>query len=68
MITAKVEYRRYIGSSLSELVKIDEIEANSKTDLMKKVRVEKKMIASKCKYKTTGDVVVYFIRDIKEDV
>ena len=65
MLKARVEYRRYIGSSLSEFVKIDEIEATSKTDLMKKVRAEKKEIASKCKYNTKGDKVVYYIREVK---
>jgi len=65
MLKARVEYRRYIGSSLSEFVKIDEIETNSKTELMKIVRAEKKKIASQCKYKTTGDKIVYYIREVK---
>ena len=65
MITAKVEYRRYIGSSLSEFIKLDEIETTSKSALMKIVRAEKKKIASQCKYRTTGDKIVYYIKEIK---
>jgi len=64
MITAKIEYRRYITDSLSELVKLDEIETTSKSALMKLVRAEKKKIASQCKYRTTGDKIVYYIREI----
>ena len=65
MLKAKVEYRRYISDTLSEFVKIDEIEATSKSALLKQVRAEKKEIASKCKYNTKGDKVVYYIREVK---
>ena len=61
MVRAEIEYRRYVGGGLSELVDDETVEMNSKTAIIKHARQIKKEIASECKYNINGDYIVFKI-------
>lgn len=60
-IQAEIEYHRAICGGLNELVKVEDLELPTKKDIYNHVRVEKKKIASKCKYNRVRDNIFYKI-------
>ena len=58
---AKIKYVRSLRGGLCELAKYEELEFESKTQMMKHVRETKKKIAEECHYRWPRDVVNYVL-------
>ena len=61
MVKAEIEYRRSVCGGLTELLDVETVELNSKTQVLKLARQHKKNFAKLCYYRTTGDIVNYKI-------
>ena len=55
----EVDFYRHVGGGLRELVSTRYVEAKSESGAIKRIRELKKIIASECKYCTTGDTITY---------
>ena len=60
-IKAEVDYYRHVGGGLREYVRTETVEAKSRTEFIRKIRVIKKDIASQRKYNLIADTITYRI-------